>query len=331
MGGSIMKKTTKKLMALCVAVVMMAMTTTAFASVGTTVNLKSNEGYLDNLISLSNVVRIDNEEYIAGKEIPTYICNSPAEVKTLGNVTVLAVQKVTDENLERAKRGEEFWMNEVPISGQVTIYDAETWEERTIDYKDLESYETDGPPEILQGAKATITEKGVYIVHCLVAPLSDYIDAIVIVDGGNTDSIAVQATPTASDVLVNGSTTAFDAYNIVGNNYFKLRDLAYALNYTDKQFEVNWDGANNAIVLTTGVAYTPVGDEMQSRGAGNKTATPSTAKILLDGKEINLTAYNIGGNNYFKLRDIGQAFNFGVEWDGNLNTISIDTDAGYSE
>ena len=115
----------------------------------------------------------------------------------------------------------------------------------------------DSPPEIHAGAKATITEKGVYIVCCLVAPLSDYINVIVIVDDGNTAPAPVQATPTASNVLVNDKQTAFDAYNIGGNNYFKLRDLAHALNGSGKQFEVTWDGANNAILLTSGTAYTP--------------------------------------------------------------------------
>jgi len=44
--------------------------------------------------------------------------------------------------------------------------------------------------------------------------------------------------PTASDVLVNGEIIAFDAYNISDSTYFKLRDIAYVLNGTEKQFEV---------------------------------------------------------------------------------------------
>ena len=72
---------------------------------------------------------------------------------------------------------------------------------------------------------------------------------------------------TASAVLVNGERVEFDAYNIAGNNYFKLRDLAYALNGTDKQFEVGYDAERNAVILTGGQAYTPVGGEMS---AGNR-------------------------------------------------------------
>jgi hypothetical protein len=141
---------------------------------------------------------------------------------------------------------------------------------------------------------------------------------------------ALVAKPTASTVLVNGKNIAFDAYNINGNNYFKLRDLAYALNGSAKQFEVSWDGAKNAISLTSGKVYTVVGGEMTGKGAGDKTPTSTSSKIYLDGKEVTFTAYNIDGNNYFKLRDIGQTFDFGVTWDGAKNTIVINTSVGYT-
>ena len=50
----------------------------------------------------------------------------------------------------------------------------------------------------------------------------------------------------------------------------------------------------------------------------------------VDGKEVSLTAYNIGGANYFKLRDIGQTFDFGIGWDDATRTITIDTGTGYT-
>ena len=136
------------------------------------------------------------------------------------------------------------------------------------------------------------------------------------------------AVSTPSAVLINGDLVEFDAYNINGNNYFKLRDLAFALNHTEKRFEVAWDGVNNAIFLTGGAPYTVVGGEMNSKGVGSKKAKPTNSKVYLDNKGIVLTAYNIEGNNYFKLRDIGEAFDFKVEW--NDNTIIIDTSAPYT-
>ena len=137
------------------------------------------------------------------------------------------------------------------------------------------------------------------------------------------------ATVTVSKVLVNGASTSFDAYNINGNNYFKLRDLASSVTSSAKKFEVSWDAAKNAINLKSNTAYTAVGGEMAKSDGKAQTATLSTSKIYKDGTEMSLTAYNIGGNNYFKLRDIAQAFNIGVSFDAATNTISIDTNANY--
>jgi len=168
-------------------------------------------------------------------------------------------------------------------------------------------------------------KKGDYIVR-----LRTYHSTISSVTMIVTTPAAITAKPTSSAMLVNGENVAFDAYNIEGNNYFKLRDLAYILNGTEKQFDVGWDGANNAISLTSGRAYTVAGGEMQGKGSGDKTPAPTSSKILLDGQEVAFTAYNIEGNNYFKLRDIGEAVDFGVDWDGTSNTIVIDTSKGYA-
>ncbi len=67
-----------------------------------------------------------------------------------------------------------------------------------------------------------------------------------------------------------------------------------------------------------------------AKGDGlTKIAKLSTAVIYKDGVQLELIAYNINGNNYFKLRDIGEVFDFGVFWDGTTKTINIDTSTGY--
>jgi len=140
---------------------------------------------------------------------------------------------------------------------------------------------------------------------------------------------SAKATPTAANVYINGIQVYFDAYNISDTNYFKLRDLAYALTGTAKQFEVTFNDITNSIMLTSNKPYTIAGGEM-ARGDGQaKDATPTTSKVLKDGQEISLTAYNIGGNNYFKLRDIGIASDFATDWDGGRGAIVIDTSRPY--
>lgn len=51
--------------------------------------------------------------------------------------------------------------------------------------------------------------------------------------------------------------------------------------------------------------------------------------LYKDGVKVSLTAYTINGNNYFKLRDVAQAFDIGVEWDGVNKIIYIDTTKPY--
>ena len=146
----------------------------------------------------------------------------------------------------------------------------------------------------------------------------------------NTDSvIPAPALPTTAKVLVNGKAISFDAYTIDGNNYFKLRDLAKVIKDTEKQFDVSWEAENKTINLISGKAYTEIGGEMIPGDGQEKTSVPNTSIILKDGIQVYLGAYTIDGNNYFKLRDIAQAFNIGVTWDQESKTIIIDTSKDY--
>lgn len=133
------------------------------------------------------------------------------------------------------------------------------------------------------------------------------------------------ALPTKSTVLVDSEQVAFEAYMIENSNYFKLRDFAYAVNGTDKQFEVEWDSEKSAINLVSNQSYTSNGQELKKGDGKPKAPALNGSKIYKDKEEINLKAYTIGGNNYFKLRDLADAFGIAVTWDDELSTIGIDT------
>jgi len=142
----------------------------------------------------------------------------------------------------------------------------------------------------------------------------------------------VKVKPTPSTVIVDGKVISFEAYGVDGYNYFKLRDLATVVRGTAKQFEVTWDGVEKVIRLTSGQPYTTTGGELTISGNFvEKEGKLNTAKIFVDGKEVELKAYGIDGYNYFKLRDIGKLFNFGVEWDATNNAVIIDTSKPYIE
>lgn len=133
------------------------------------------------------------------------------------------------------------------------------------------------------------------------------------------------ASPTNSKVLVDGTEVSFEAYNIDGNNYFKLRDLAEALSGSEKKFQVTWDGEKNAINLITGKGTKPTSNDPVKADAKSVQANLTNSDIYQDNLLIDLQGYTINDNNYLKLHDVGSALGFDVTWDGLKNTILIDT------
>lgn len=148
------------------------------------------------------------------------------------------------------------------------------------------------------------------------------------------------AKPNKAPIYINNVLTEFEAYNINGNNYFKLRDVALALRGTEKQFQVIWnpsfktviDGKSirGAVDMTSNKGYTPVGGEM-ARGDGlEKHAVLTSSPILKDGIQVtSVVGYNIKDNNFFKLRDLGDLFDFNVSWDGERGCIIVNTAESY--
>ena len=124
-------------------------------------------------------------------------------------------------------------------------------------------------------------------------------------------------------LAVNGATKATEIYNIDGTNYFKIRDLAALLNGTGAQFNVGFDAQANAVVVTTGKAYEANGSELKTGVDNSATAVPSPQSILIDGKKADLTAWNIGGANFFGLRALQPYLGYEVGFDAATNTAQI--------
>ena len=59
-------------------------------------------------------------------------------------------------------------------------------------------------------------------------------------------------------------------------------------------------------------------------------AERSTHRIYVDGREVQMEAYVINGNNYVRLADIGKQVGFNVYWDSNTKTVQIEADKPYT-
>lgn len=153
--------------------------------------------------------------------------------------------------------------------------------------------------------------------------------------GGSGNKTSLRVKVTEHKVKVNGKSVAPQGYYIAnganaGNNYFKLRDIAYLLNGTKSQFNVRWDAENERILLTSGTSYETVGGELEDSSTAVEKIGQSTSTIVLDGEEISLDGYIINGNNYYKLRDIGKALGFDVDFENASSTVLINTAKDYS-
>lgn len=128
------------------------------------------------------------------------------------------------------------------------------------------------------------------------------------------------------NLTVDGMPAVCAGYNIDGSNYFKLRDLAALLSGTAAQFSVDYDTGRDAVIITTGEDYTPVGGELSAGADESGTAVESSQSILIGGERADgLRVYNIGGSNYFRLRDLGGALGFCVDYDEPSRTAQIGT------
>ena len=134
------------------------------------------------------------------------------------------------------------------------------------------------------------------------------------------------AVPTTQRLTVDGVEQTTEIYNIGGYNYFKLRDIAALLSGTAAQFFVDYDGAFATVIIRRGEPYAPQPGDLVTGLDRSASALPTMQGITLDGELIEFeNVYNIGGNNFIKLRDMGEALGFGVGYDEATRTMQITT------
>ena len=80
----------------------------------------------------------------------------------------------------------------------------------------------------------------------------------------------------------------------------------------------------NITAMVTGMV---IGAALVSEAAAGIVAEPTWQKIYVDGRQVSMTAYNIAGSNFVRLRDIGRQVGFNVYWEDG---VQIDTDAPYT-
>ncbi len=137
---------------------------------------------------------------------------------------------------------------------------------------------------------------------------------------------SISATRSTADLLVNGEKVTVNGYTVNDSNYFKIRDIAMVLRETPSKFNVSWDSSLEAIMINTGEDYVVVGGELSSEIEQDMQVVDNSTPIYVNGRRTAITAYNINGSTYFKIRDIADAAGFDIQWDGGSQTINIITE-----
>jgi|GEM_PF-4956104 len=86
----------------------------------------------------------------------------------------------------------------------------------------------------------------------------------------------------------------------------RLRDMAFALKDTEAKFNVCFDTKENAIIITTGVPYEQIEGDKREIDLTDACIVSSQHKVLVDGKEVNLGAYNINGETYSSITQLNK-------------------------
>lgn len=124
------------------------------------------------------------------------------------------------------------------------------------------------------------------------------IDTYQITDDGTVekidDTFTIRKTAEVEEtaaVTVDGEAAEVATANVGGQTYYRLRDLATAVNGTADQFNVEWQ---DGVIVITGEAYT----DAALAPAAEATGSAETLTLEVDGRTVTTSAAEINGNNY---------------------------------
>jgi len=132
----------------------------------------------------------------------------------------------------------------------------------------------------------------------------------------------VNAQLSRQTITVNGRALDVKAYNIDGHNYVMLRDLAAMLAGTPAKFTVGFDERENKVTIEKGVDYD--GALSSDPRDLSRSAMRSRQVVCCDGNVLEgLNVFNIGGNNFFSLRELAEFIGYGITYDEASDTAII--------
>ncbi|MDR3766984.1 MAG: polysaccharide deacetylase family protein, partial [Butyricicoccus sp.] len=116
------------------------------------------------------------------------------------------------------------------------------------------------------------------------------------------------------------------AYNIGGYNYVRLRDFGRMLDYS-----VTYDEDAGTVGISSSGTYEGDRDLPEDNWPETVTAVPTGQQVLVNDAPSDIQGYEIGGYNYFKLRDLARTLDIQAIYDGAREAVELDKTAPYFE
>ena len=166
---------------------------------------------------------------------------------------------------------------------------------------------------------------------------------------------AIEVVSTTQAVTVNGETADLEGFNVEGFNYFKLEDVAAAVDknvtFDGKTFTIEEAPAEETTAPTEATEEAPAEETTAPTEATEETPAEETAKATAkateetpaeapteateetpaeettEATEVEYSSIEVEGVEYFKLRDLAEIIGFGVDYDAATSTVVITTEA----
>lgn len=142
---------------------------------------------------------------------------------------------------------------------------------------------------------------------------------------------SIKYVPVTSSIVVDGKRMQMSGFNISDNTYYKLRDIAYLLNGTNKQFDVVYDMEKSAIVMQPGKSYLREENEEGASDIKDMKLEEKQVDLYLKDEYHQFMGYMIHGNTYIKIRDLVTLLEMEIEWSNETKEITLVTRTQYGK
>lgn len=136
----------------------------------------------------------------------------------------------------------------------------------------------------------------------------------------------IEATPTMTDILLNDELYTAGVYNIEGNNYFQLRDVAQILSEGSSKFDIGWDQKSKMIQIIPKKKYSFDYASYDDAKYESYNISYNETKLLKNDKIFTMKAYIIDNATYFQLRELSAVLGIEVGYDAKENKVTVKTE-----